>query len=67
MYGHILVSPGVAKNASIVYSIEKFRAFQMLAASKIALCIRHLDGMGRVAMSEKSASIHHSLYTFSAD
>jgi hypothetical protein len=53
MYGHILVSPGVARNVYKVYLIEKFRAFQMLAASKIALCIRHLDVMGRVAMSEK--------------
>jgi hypothetical protein len=53
MYGQILVFPGVARNASKVYSIEKSRAFQMLAASKIALCIRHLDVMGRVAMSEK--------------
>jgi hypothetical protein len=53
MYDHIIVLPRVDRNVYKVYSIEKFRAFQLLAASKIALCIRHLDVMGRVAMSEK--------------
>jgi hypothetical protein len=50
MYGHITVFPGDARNPYKLYSIEKFIAFQLLSASKIARCIWHLDVIRCVAM-----------------